>query len=345
MLKPIKIGITMGDPAGIGPEVILKVLAAFEADENRPLVEPILFGDRRVFEMAAEKLSLKIKFYSAQNGNDLSKITDAFAIISDPRWVLNRDEIVPGKPTVKGAELSFLALKDAVHAIREEWIEAIVTAPIDKTNIAKIEPGFSGHTEYLAKEFKVQNAIMLFDSKDLRIALVTNHVALKDVSDLITSNRVFQTIRQTHRALENEFNLEKPKLAVLAMNPHGGESSFSGQGEDSRIALAVKEAQLEGLSVRGPYSADGFFGEYFHREKTRKVDAVVAMYHDQGLIPVKMHGFHDSTNITLGLPFVRTSVSHGVAYDIAGTGTANPQSLFRAIIVAANLVKRRRKAR
>ncbi len=336
----------MGDPAGIGPEVILKVMADYQAGSDRPTaVEPILFGDRRVFEETAEQLGLALEFYTIQSSSDLQKGRDGIAVVSDPRWVLNRDELIPGKPTVKGAELSFIALKNAVRAIREEWIEAIVPGPIDKAGVAKIEPGFAGHTDYLAKEFNVQNATMLFDSAGLKIALVTNHVALSDVSELITSNRVFQTLRQTHRALTGEFNLDNPKIAVLALNPHGGESSFSGQGEDSRIGLAIKEAQLEGIRCSGPHSADGFFGQYFHGIKMGKADAVVAMYHDQGLIPVKMHGFHSSTNITLGLPFVRTSVSHGVAYDIAGTGSANPKSLLRAIEVAVHLAKRRRKTR
>jgi 4-hydroxythreonine-4-phosphate dehydrogenase len=345
MIKPIKIGITMGDPAGVGPEVILKVLADYQNSSDRPTVEPILFGDKRVFEDVAEHMDLQLDFYSAKTSSDLQKGRDGIAVVSDSRWVLNRDELVPGKPTVKGAQLSFLALKDAIRAIREEWIEAIVTAPLDKGSVAKIEPGFSGHTDYLAKEFNVQNAIMLFESAGLKIALVTNHIALRDVPDLITVSRVFQTLRQTHRALTSEFNLDNPKIAVLALNPHGGESSFAGLGEDSRIGLAIKEAQLEGIRATGPHSADGFMGEYFNKDKKGKADAVIAMYHDQGLIPVKMHGFHSSTNITLGLPFVRTSVSHGVAYDIAGTNTANPKSLFRAIDVAVFLAKRRRKTR
>ena len=344
MHRPIKIGLTMGDPAGVGPEVILKVLENYQSEGGCPSFEPILFGDIRVFDELAGKMGLQINFFTARNTSDLQKTGEGFPVFSDARWIVNRDEVIPGKPTVKGAQLSFLAIKNAVQAIKDGWIEAIVTAPIDKSNVAKIEANFSGHTEYLAKEFNVP-AIMLFDSEGLRISLVTNHLALRDVPDLITSHRVFQTIRQTHLVLENEFNVENPKLAVLAVNPHGGESCFAGQGEDGRIALAVKEAQLEKMNCAGPFAADGFFGEYFHGGLNKKYDAVVAMYHDQGLIPVKMHGFHDSTNITLGLPCVRTSVSHGVAYDIAGTGSANPKSLFRAIDVAVKLALRRRKFR
>ncbi|MFH1728410.1 MAG: 4-hydroxythreonine-4-phosphate dehydrogenase PdxA [Pseudomonadota bacterium] len=343
MIKRLKIGISMGDPASVGPEIVCKFLHEYLKNKDNDFY-PIIFGDLSILSLVASDLGFNLPFIPVYTHEEIfQKYEDGILVFTDKKWNIYNDEIMPGKGSVKGAEIAYLAIKNVAEAVLKQVIDAVVTGPVNKSTIAKIEPNFTGHTEFFAACTNSHNYAMLFDTKDFKVALVTNHVSLNEISEHISYNKIYQTIKLIKTSMESDFNIPEPKIAVLALNPHGGEGKFAGKGEDSRIDLACKEAKTNGIICDGPFSADGFWGQYFNEGKNRKYNAIIAMYHDQGLIPVKMAAFHDSTNVTIGLPIVRTSVSHGTAYDIAGTGSADHKSLKRAVEVAIKIAKRRRK--
>ena len=310
----------MGDPNGVGPEIILKAIGDGEV---RTLCEPLLFGDRGVFERAKDLLS-----YSPS-------VFDDIKIVSLTN--LDPTKLTLGKPQGSAGEGSLLYIKEAVRFAIEKKIDAVVTAPISKEALHISGAKYPGHTELLAELTGAKRVAMMFESPRMRVVLLTIHCALSEVSGKITEDRVLSTIELTHESLANLFGIPTPKIVVSALNPHAGEGGAFGNEESLYITPAIERAKEKGINVEGPIPADSLF----YWVLKGRWDTVVAMYHDQGLIPFKMVSFEDGVNVTLGLPIIRTSPDHGTAYDIAWKGVASPKSLIAAIKVAVRLAKGR----
>jgi len=310
------IGITMGDPSGIGPEIILKSLFC---SEIQSICSPVIYGDAEILNEAKKLTGIKneLKIISVTN--------------------LDKNDLSIGNPSVKGGEASILYIREAVKQALEGIIDAIVTAPISKESIHLAGSIYPGHTEMLKDLTGARNVAMLFEGGDFRVVLVTIHCALSEVPKLITQDRVFDAIELTHNSLVELFNIPNPKIVVCGLNPHAGESGIFGNEEIEHIIPAVRKAKDLGIDVTGPLPADTIF----YRARQGIWDAVITMYHDQGLIPFKMLSFDDGVNVTLGLPIIRTSPDHGTAFDIAWRGKANPSSMIAAIKVAVNLARNR----
>jgi len=327
------IGITMGDPAGIGPEIIVKALAD---KEIYAFCQPLVLGDPEVLSstlpMAAQEMSL----------NTLTTPSEARAVPGEIDLVavsnLKSDTIRPGKPTVEGGKAMVKYIFRAVEMIQKGKLGAMVTCPISKVLMHQAGYPYDGHTQLISHLTNTDEYIMMLAGKRLRVALVTIHRPLKEVPAILNTDMVYKTITITARALHKDFGLENPRLAVAALNPHAGESGLFGSEEEAIITPAINKAKKEGYNLVGPLPADTLF----YKAASGQFDAVVAMYHDQGLIPLKLLHFSDAVNVTLGLPIVRTSVDHGTAYDIAGTGMADASSLKAAIKLAATMVENRR---
>jgi 4-hydroxythreonine-4-phosphate dehydrogenase len=315
MKKP-RIGITMGDPNGVGPEIILKALSQTAA---QGLCTPTVFGGTDVLESAKE----------------LTKL-DLALDIKDPDN-FHADDLRPGKVDKKAGQASLSYIREAVKAAVAGEIDAVVTAPISKESTHLAGSGFPGHTEMLKELTGSENAVMMFEGGAFRVVLVTIHTALSEVPELITKDSVLTTIKITDKALREMFDIPEPRLAVCGLNPHAGESGAFGDEEITDIKPAVTEAVGEGINAEGPLPADTLF--YYANQG--KWDAVIAMYHDQGLIPFKMLSFNEGVNVTIGLPIIRTSPDHGTAFDIAWSGTADPSSMLAAINVAVRLSSNR----
>lgn len=322
----IKVGITLGDMNGIGPEVILRTIA-----DNRIFqdITPIIYGSNRVMNFYKKELNLEqITFHGIQDAE--SAVIKKANLIS-----ITRDElqVEPGKVTLEAGELAFKSLEMAVKDLASNKIDVLVTAPINKKNIQSEAFHFPGHTEYLAKYSNVDQALMLMCSERLRVGIVTGHIPLKDVSDHITKEAVAAKIRAIDKSLRTDFSIEKPKIAVLGLNPHAGDDGLLGMEEKEVIQPALNQMRDEGILAVGPFPADGFFASH----NWTRFDAILAMYHDQGLIPFKSIAGEYGVNYTAGLPIVRTSPAHGTAYDLAGKGEANEQSFRQAIYMACDI--------
>jgi 4-hydroxythreonine-4-phosphate dehydrogenase len=324
--RPI-IGITMGDPAGIGPEVVVKALSE-EAiyKESRPLV----IGDTKVLK--AHSKDRKIYFNpikEVEEGRFLAGWVDVLDLQN-----IRLKNFKVGKVSIEAGRASVEYIKEATKLALGGKIHAIVTAPICKEAINKAGFLYEGHTEFFADLTKANNYAMFFVSPSIKVALVTVHIPLKDVPKEINSHKVLKVIKLLHNALLKFFAIKEPRIGVAALNPHGGEGGIFGK-EERKIKEAVEEAKRMRIRVEGPYPADTLF----RKENIHRYDAFIAMYHDQALIPVKLLGFERAVNVTLGLPFPRTSVAHGTAFDIAGKGLANPSSMKEAIRLATKMVK------
>jgi 4-hydroxythreonine-4-phosphate dehydrogenase len=329
-----RITITMGDPAGIGPEVILKTLLR---DDVYQVCRPIVLGDINVLRTVSKRIE-PLSFHIIKTPSEVTGSPGLVDVISVSN--LKRDSFVPGRPTVHGGKAMVDYIKKAVDFNKDGQVSAMVTCPISKEIMHKAGYRFDGHTELLAKLTNTKDYGMMLAGERLRVSLATIHCALKEVPQRLNKDLIVKTIRLTYRALEEDFAIKRPHVAVAGLNPHAGESGLFGLEDKEIIQPAVDEAKNDGLLVDGPFPADTIF----YHAINGKFDAVVAMYHDQGLIPVKLLNFSDSVNITLGLPIVRTSVDHGTAYDIAGKGVADPSSLIAAIRMAAKIASARRKA-
>jgi len=327
------ITITMGDPAGIGPEVILKTLLR---DDVYQVCRPIVLGDINVLRMVSKKLG-PLSFHTIKNPSEVTGSPGLVDVISVSN--LKRDSFVPGRPTVPGGKAMVDYITKAVDLNKDGQVSAMVTCPISKELMHKAGYRFDGHTELLAQLTNTRDYGMMLAGESLRVSLATIHCALKEVPQRLNKGLILKTIRLTYRALEEDFAIKRPHVAVAGLNPHAGEAGLFGLEDKEIIRPAVEEAKNDGLLVDGPFPADTIF---YHAINGR-FDAVVAMYHDQGLIPVKLLSFSDSVNITLGLPIIRTSVDHGTAYDIAGKGIADPSSLIAAIRMAAKIARAREK--
>ena len=329
-----RIIITMGDPSGIGPEIILKTLLR---NDVYHVCRPIVLGDINVLRMVSENLG-PLSFHTIKSPLEVKGTPGLVDVISVSN--LKKGAVIPGRPTVYGGKAMVDYIKKAVDFNKDGQVSAMVTCPISKEIMHRAGYRFDGHTELLANITNTKDYGMMMASERLRVSLATIHCALKQVPQRLNKGLILKTIRLTYRALEEDFAIKRPHVAVAGLNPHAGESGLFGLEDKEIIQPAVEDAKNDGLLVDGPFPADTIF---YHAINGR-FDAVVAMYHDQGLIPVKLLNFSDSVNITLGLPIVRTSVDHGTAYDIAGKGVADPSSLVAAIRMAAKIASARRKA-
>jgi 4-hydroxythreonine-4-phosphate dehydrogenase len=321
----------MGDPAGIGPEIIVKALSDPRIHD---LCRPVVFGDRGALSLYTGKRRVpairEIAHPSEAQGKP--RQIDLVAVCS-----LEPAVLAPGIPKREGGTAMVDCIVTAVDLARRKEISAVVTCPISKALMQQAGHPYEGHTQLIASLTRCKNYVMMLAGKKLRVALVTIHCALKEVPSLLSKEKVFRTIRITAGALEQDFGILKPRLAVAALNPHAGEEGLFGKEEDEIIRPAIRKAKAEGHLAEGPFPADSLFS----RAAGGEFDAVIAMYHDQGLIPLKLLHFSDAVNVTLGLPIVRTSVDHGTAYDIAGKDMADPSSLKAAIRMAVQMVDNR----
>lgn len=326
-----KIAITMGDPRGIGPEVVAK---AFARAALHDVCKPLVLGDVNVFSRTVTSMRLGLSVVEAEEG--LQEFRPGVLP------VLPLSHLLPDKgpgeiSSQESSRASFAYVEMAGRMALGGRVEAIVTAPVSKGAIHGAGIPFRGHTEYLAEISQTREYVMMVAGERLKVALVTTHIPLRAVAKFIQEMKILSVIEITGRGLQVYFNLSTPRIAVAALNPHAGEGGLFGE-EEGIISRAVQRARDQGLCVSGPWPADSLF----HRAEDGEFDAVVSMYHDQGLIPLKLLHFYTAVNITLGLPFIRTSVDHGVAYDIAGKGMANPSSMVEAIRLASEMAIRKR---
>lgn len=326
------VGITMGDPTGIGPEVVVKALSH---KSTFCFCRPLVLGDRNIMTRAITRLGATLQI------NEIDHVEEG-TYEDGTLNLLNLSDIDPdeagyGAPTESCGKAMVCYIEKAVRLALDDRIDAITTAPISKKALSDAGYPHPGHTELLAELTGSKDYLMMLVGDRLKVTLVTIHCGLKEVPTLLTTEKILAAIKMTERALTRFFGEEKPKIAVAALNPHAGEGGLFGKEEEGIIRPAVREAQRLGMNVEGPMPPDTLF---YHAAQGAYA-AVVSMYHDQGLIPLKLLHFEDAVNVTLGLPIIRTSVDHGTAYDIAGTGQANPSSLLNALKLAANMAVQR----
>jgi 4-hydroxythreonine-4-phosphate dehydrogenase len=332
MEKPLVI--TMGDPTGVGPEIIVQACrnGAF-ANLTQNLM---IAGDLAILQRAAEVCGCK---FARKHGSRLPLATDDVLLGDYPLAVRALSQLDPslqkhGHPELSSGRAMADYISWACDACLAGEAAGMVTAPINKQALQAAGVDFPGHTELLAERCRVDEVVMMLAGERLRVCLVTTHCALREVPQRLTAERILKTIRIVAQSMKDQFGIARPRLAVLALNPHAGEGGLFGDEEQRCILPAISSARTEGIAASGPHSADTLF--WFAVQG--RYDAVICMYHDQGLIPLKLLHFEDGVNVTLGLPIVRTSVDHGTAYDLAGTGRANPASLIAAVSLAAEMV-------
>ena len=321
----------MGDAVGIGPEIIIKALTEKEIYK---ISSPVVIGERKVMSSELTVRSSELRINSINRIKEARFKFGTIDLIDLKNIKMGRLKI--GTVNKMAAKAAVDYIKKAVSLAREGEIDAIVTAPINKEGLNKAGFKFSGHTELLAHLTKAKNYAMMLVGGPLRVVLVTTHLPLSKVSLSLSREKIYQTIRLTWNNMKY-FGVKKPRIGVAGLNPHAGEEGLFGKEEKEFIIPAVKKAKKKGIRVEGPISPDTAFYHALRGE----FDVIIAMYHDQGLIPLKMLAFDRGVNITLGLPIIRTSVDHGTAYEIAGKGMANPQSLIEAIKLAVQLAKAR----
>ncbi|MET3113011.1 4-hydroxythreonine-4-phosphate dehydrogenase [Pedobacter sp. CG_S7] len=331
MSNKVKIGISIGDVNGIGLEVILKTLA------NNSILDyctPIVYGHTKVASYHRKALGLTDFNFNVINSASLANPKKANLINCWEEDV----KIELGISTEIGGKYALLSLEKATEDLISGEIDALVTAPINKFNIQSETFKFPGHTEYLQERSGSSDVLMFLISEDLKVGVVTGHIPLKDVAGTITKDMIVKKLKLINESLKKDFWIEKPKIAILGLNPHAGDNGLLGSEEADIIIPAIQEAFDKGIICFGPYPADGFFGNNTYKQ----FDAVLAMYHDQGLIPFKSIAFSTGVNYTAGLKVVRTSPDHGTGYDIAGKNVADPTSFIEAIFAATHIVKNRR---
>jgi 4-hydroxythreonine-4-phosphate dehydrogenase len=326
----IKIGITQGDINGISYEVILKTLMDNRVYDN---CTPILYGSPKVVAYHRKALNLaNFTFNQIRNADE--------AVYKRPNLINVLDDNVRvelGKSTPQAGEAALLSLKAAIKDLKENKIDVLVTAPINKNNIQSEEFKFAGHTSYLKEQFGAKEALMILVSPVLKVALVTEHVPVSKIASLITVDSILSKLRTLNHSLLEDFSIRKPRIALLALNPHAGDDGLVGREEIDIIIPAIEKAKSEGIMAIGPFAADGFFGS----DSFKKFDAILAMYHDQGLAPFKALSFEDGVNYTAGLPYVRTSPAHGTAYELVGKDLASEVSFRQSMFMACDIFKNR----
>ncbi len=326
--QKIKLGISIGDINGIGCEVALKT---FEDERMLEFCTPIIFASNKTISQQKGDLNIDITF----NG-----VREASQAIDGKINIVNVWKEVPaieyGQATKAGGEYAIKSLKAAVKALKEGAIDVLVTAPINKNNIQSEEFKFPGHTDYLAQELKGES-LMFMVADTLRVGLLTDHIPVKDVANAITSKLIKSKVAIMEKSLKMDFGIRRPKIAMLGINPHSGDKGTIGEEDDKVLAPTIQELFNKGTLVYGPYSADSFFGSDTHKN----FDAVLAAYHDQGLIPFKTLSFGKGVNFTAGLDKVRTSPDHGTAYEIAGKSKADESSFKEAVFTAIQVYRNR----
>lgn len=329
----IRVGITHGDYNGIGYEVILKMF-----DDNRllELCTPVLYGNLKTAQYYKKALEL-------QGNTPYALTTDTTELRPDAVNVVNvltqEPHIAPGESTPEAGQAALAALERAVADLREGNIDLLLTAPINKHNIQSETFHFPGHTEYLEETIgNGAKSLMILCNDDLRVALVTTHLPIAKVAEAITVDSIMEKLRVFNHSLTQDFGVVKPRIAILALNPHAGENGLLGDEERNIIIPAIEKARNEKIHAFGPYAADGFFGNGLYK----KFDGILAMYHDQGLAPFKTIAMESGVNFTAGLPYVRTSPDHGTGYDIAGQNLASEASMRSALYMAIDILRRRR---
>ena len=330
MDKIVSVGLTVGDPNGIGPEIIVKSLCKKSILDT---IIPVIYCPKDVLLYYIEKFNLDLS---------LNVITSPEKAINKTLNLIdingNNFKLCPGKISNEAGDIAFKSLKAASDDLFNIKTDVIVTAPINKDNIQNTDFNFMGHTEYFTFRCNLDESLMLMVHNNLKIGLVTNHLPLNDVSKNISNELIIKKLNLLNLVLNKDFNIKNPKLALLGLNPHSGDNGLIGLEEKEIIIPAIKKALNKNINVSGPFPADGFFANNNHKN----YDAVLAMYHDQGLIPFKVLSKNEGVNFTAGLPIIRTSPDHGTGYDIAGKGIANSTSFENAIIMAKDIFDSRK---
>jgi 4-hydroxythreonine-4-phosphate dehydrogenase len=327
----IKVGITCGDVNGIGLEVIMKT---FLDNRMHQICTPVIYAGQKLVSLQRKLLNLNdFNYQTVRSSNDV--------ILRKNNVVSCWEDEVPvewGQATQVSGKFALRSIEAATKDLAEKKIDVLVTAPINKHNIQGSDFQFKGHTEYLAAKFDAPKYLMMLVSDTLRVAVATGHIPVQEVAAHMNIETIVARVKQMLQTLKRDFGIRKPRIAVLGLNPHAGDNGLIGKEEQEVIIPAVKKLFEENNFVYGPYSADGFFGSGAYK----KFDAVLAMYHDQGLIPFKSISFSSGVNFTAGLPVIRTSPDHGTAYDIAGKGIASEESIREAIYVAIDILRSRK---
>ncbi len=331
MSEKIKVGISIGDTNGIGLEVILKTLSDPKVLDY---CTPIVYGNTKVASFYKKSLGLHEFNFNVITHPDQANPRRANLINCWEEDV----KIEPGLVNEIGGKYAYLSLDKAVADLIAGDTQALVTAPINKHNIQNEEFKFPGHTEYIQHKANAADSLMFLVGEDLKVGVVTGHIPVSEVAASINKDSILSKLQLMHNSLKGDFWLQKPKIAVLGLNPHAGDNGLIGKEELETIIPAIEEANHKGIFAFGPYSADAFFAT----DASSKFDAVLAMYHDQGLIPFKTKAFHTGVNFTAGLSVVRASPDHGTGYDIAGKNMASETSFREALYLAINIVKRRK---
>jgi 4-hydroxythreonine-4-phosphate dehydrogenase len=327
--KPV-IGITLGDINGIGPEVMIRALCDTRIMN---MITPVVFGSTKVLSYYRKLMDLEDLPYSQIR--DMEHLSPKRINVVNC-WPENV-EVKLGQVTEEAGQCAFQALEEAVKYLKNNDLSALVTGPINKKNIQSEHFRFPGHTEYLTEKLGARESLMMMVRENFRVAVVTGHVPLNQVAATLTRELLEKKIRIYLDCLRSDFRIEKPRIAVLGLNPHAGEEGLLGLEEQEILAPVIGEFKKKGALVFGPFPADGFFGAL----QFQKYDGVLAMYHDQGLVPFKLLGFENGVNYTAGLPKVRTSPDHGTAYTLAGKNTANADSALEAVYLAASIARNR----
>ena len=325
--KPI-LGISIGDINGIGVEVTLKALSDPRVFKN---FTPLIYGHGKVISFFRKQLNLEeFNFTQIRNVEEVQHRKVNVLNITE-----ESPEVVPGVETQEAGKFAFEALKQATEDLKSGKIQGLATAPVNKNNINTPEFSFVGHTEYITQYVGAQESLMMMVGENLRVGLITGHIPLSQVSSKVTKEKIIEKANLFLKSLQKDFGIGKPKIAILGLNPHAGEDGLLGKEEEEIIKPAIRELKDQNKLVFGPYPADGFFG-MLHQYK---FDGVLAMYHDQGLIPFKSLAFSSGVNFTAGLPVVRTSPDHGTAYNIAGKNLADEGSMRAALLLASDILE------
>ncbi|WP_258103390.1 4-hydroxythreonine-4-phosphate dehydrogenase PdxA [Marinoscillum sp. MHG1-6] len=325
------VGISVGDYNGVGPEVILKTLM-----DNRvyKFVTPVVYCDARIMAFYRKELGIQNLNYNQINSADQIKHRK-FNLLNVPYE--GELEITPGQGDKQSGSYALKSLQSVMEDLKKKKIDALCTAPLSKDLVQSDEFNFPGHTEYLTQQGEAQDSLMLLVNEDLRVGVVTGHIPIKEVSENITKKKVKSKLKILLESIKKDFGIKKPKIAILGLNPHAGENGLLGSEENDIITPVIEDMKNQGNLVFGPFPADGFFGS----SQFKAFDGILAMYHDQGLIPFKNMAFESGVNFTAGLPFVRTSPDHGTAFSLAGKNEADPTSFRNALFYAKDIVLNR----
>lgn len=326
----IKVGITCGDVNGVGLEVVMKALLDSRIHQ---ICTPVIYASNKLVSLQRKHLNLNdFQYQTVRNSSEIilkkTNVINCWEEEVNVEW---------GQATEASGKYAYLSLEAAVQDLKDGIIHVLVTGPINKHTIQNEDFKFQGHTEYLADRFETKDPLMFLVSETLRVAVNSGHIPVKEVASVLSIEKIVKKIKSIEHSLKRDFGQRKPRIAVLGLNPHAGDEGLIGQEEKEFILPAIKKCFDEGIFVYGPYSADGFFGS----GAFKKFDAILAMYHDQGLIPFKTLSFSSGVNFTAGLPIIRTSPDHGTAYDIAGKGVAMEDSIRDAIYTAIDILRKR----